>query len=170
MSALLIFVTSDSVRCLGLSSYVCPLALFQKATRRDLGRTCSGPTPFLAVSYSAASAGYSDCSELQIQAFLLAQWGQAVLKLIRCFGVASNRCGWPLGHLVQIQCTNLLLPAVILSGSRPALRILSKSNSSIAGCWLWVKPGCLFHDLVLFMHMRHPDLCLTLPSTTACQL
>lgn len=32
MSALLIFVTSDSVRCLGLSSHVCPLAFFQKAT------------------------------------------------------------------------------------------------------------------------------------------
>lgn len=61
------------VRLAGLCSQVCPLASFQKAIFWDPGRTCSGPTPFLAVSYSAASAGYIDCSELQTQAFLLAQ-------------------------------------------------------------------------------------------------
>jgi len=52
---------------------LCPLASFQKAFFVDIGRICSGPTPFLAESYSAANAGYKDCSELQMQAFLLAQ-------------------------------------------------------------------------------------------------
>ena len=34
---------------------MCPLASFQKALLRDPGRTCSGPAPFLAVSYSWAN-------------------------------------------------------------------------------------------------------------------
>ena len=52
---------------------MCPLASFQKAVFVDIGRTCSGPIIFLAILYSAANAGYTDCSELQMQAFLLAQ-------------------------------------------------------------------------------------------------
>lgn len=46
-----------------------PCAPFQKAMFWDIGRTCSGPTPLLAVSHSAARAGCNDCSELQMQAF-----------------------------------------------------------------------------------------------------
>ncbi len=105
---------SGLVRLAGLCSQVCPLASFQNAILSDPGRTCSGPTPFFAVSNSAASAGYNECSELQMQAFLLAQQGQPVLLPSRSCGRATNRCGWPLGHLVQTQCTILLLPAVIL--------------------------------------------------------
>ncbi len=149
---------------------MCPLASFQKALLRDPGRTCSGPAPFLAVSYSAASAGYKDCSELQMQAFLLAQQGQPRLRPIRHRGLATNRCDWPLGHLVQIQCTILSLPAVILSGSRPALQFLSKSNSSIAGCWLCVKLGRLLQGLLIIEHFGQPLWPSTLVYIMACQL
>jgi len=124
---------SGRVRCEGLCSQECPLASFQQTVLSEPGRTCSGPTPFLAVSYSAASAGYNDCSELHMQAFLLAQQGQPLLPPSRSDGRATKR-GGPLGHFVQIQRTTFWLPAVILSGSSPALRFLSKSNSIIAGC------------------------------------
>ena len=81
---------SGLVRLPGLCSQVCPLASFQKTNLSDPGRTCSGPTPFLAMSYSAASAGYNDCSELQMQAFLLAQQGQPVLRPMRLRGAAAQ--------------------------------------------------------------------------------
>ena len=42
------------------------------------------------MSYSAASAGYNDCSELQMQAFLLAQQGQPVLRPMRLRGAAAQ--------------------------------------------------------------------------------
>ncbi len=69
IDALFILFASVSVRRKGDCSQVCPLASFQKAFLWDPGRTCSGPAPFLAESYSAASAGYKDCNELQMQAF-----------------------------------------------------------------------------------------------------
>ncbi len=73
IDALFILFSPGCVRRKGDSSQVCPLASFQNAFLLDPGRTCSGPAPFLAESYSAASAGYNDCSELQMQALLLAQ-------------------------------------------------------------------------------------------------
>ncbi len=170
MDALLLLSLSWAVRWKGDCSQVYPSASFQKTIFLDLGRTCSGPTPFLAVSYSAASAGYSDCSELQMQACLLAQQGQPLSRPIRLYGAATKRCGWPLGHLVQIQCTILALPAVILSGSRPALRFLSKSNSSIAGCWLCVKLGCFFQGFWILEHLGQPLWPSTLWYILACQL
>ena len=133
VAARLLLSFSGLVRFAGLCSQ-CPLASLQKAILSDPGRTSSGPKPFFAVSYSAASSGYNDCSELQMQAFLLAQQGQPLLPPSRSDGRATKRCGWPLGHFAQIQCTTFWLPAVILSGSSPALRFLSKSNSIIAGC------------------------------------
>ncbi len=73
IAARLILSFPGAVRLARLCSQVCPLASFQKATWLEPGRICSGPRPFLAMSYSAASTGYNNCNELQMQAFLLAQ-------------------------------------------------------------------------------------------------
>ncbi len=169
-AARLLLSVSGLVRLKGVCSQVCPLTSFQKTIFLDLGRTCSGPTPFLAVSYSAANSGYNDCSELQMQAFLLAQQEQPVLLPIRFFGAATKRCGRPLGHLAQIQCTILLLPAVILSGSRPALLFLSTSNSVIAECLLCVKLGCLLTVDAFLEHLGQPLWLMTLLDAWVCQL
>jgi len=75
IAARLFLSFSGLVRLAGLCSQVCPFASFQKAILLDFDRTCSGPTPFLAVSYSAASAGYNDGSELQMQAFFVGTTG-----------------------------------------------------------------------------------------------
>lgn len=61
--ASIFFWLSSVIRRLfpGVSTCILPMANLP-----DLARTCPGPTPFLATSYSAASAGYNDCSELQM--------------------------------------------------------------------------------------------------------
>ncbi len=62
------------------------------------------------------------------------------------------------------------LPCSVLSGSRPALWSLSKSNSSIAGCLLCVKLDFSLTGLLLLEHLGHPLLLSTLPDILACQL
>ena len=125
--------------------------------------------PGLWLEYESDPGRVTQTCSLDAHMDIHGQQGQPVLWPIRLYGAATNRCGWPLGHLVQIQCTVLPLPAVILSGSRPALQFLSKSKSSIAGCWLCVKLGCLFQGLLILEHLGQPLWPSTLPYILACQ-
>jgi len=151
------------VRSQGVCSQVCPSACFQKAFLCDFGRTCSGPSPFLAVSYSAAIAGYNDCNELQMQAFVGTVHAPIIL---------ANLTLWTCHKHVRLTFGAVGTSPVhlLVASCRDQDLLLSKSNSNIAGCLLCVKLGCLLKDRDLFEHFGHPLLWLTLTRISACHL
>jgi len=149
---------------------VCPLASFQKATFLDPSRTCSGPTPFLAASYSAASAGYNDCSELRMQAFLLVQKGQPLLRPMPALRTGHKQV-WlafgavvadPVHHLVASRCDL----ARIKTCSLVPLTVKFQHCRVLALCQAY----CLFQVLFTLEHLGQPLWLSTLPQILACQL